>query len=84
MREQRSSELTCCSFCNFELLYRKGNLKRASINLRLRMRRDFLRAILGAPGETHLSQTFSATVCHPVRQPFLNDEFLHTLTSERG
>ena len=63
---------------------RSGNLKRASINLRLRMRLDFLRAILGAPGEIHLSQTLRASVCHFVRQPFLNDEFLHALTSERG
>jgi hypothetical protein len=48
------------------------------------MRRDFLRLIFGAPGEIHLSQTISESVCHFVRQPFLKDEFLHTLTKERG
>lgn len=48
------------------------------------MRRDFLRVIFGAPGEIHLSQIMSESVCHFVRQPFLNDEFLHALTNERG
>jgi len=84
MREQGSGKISCCSFCLKICNYRIGSLKRASINLRLRMRRDFLRVILGAPGEIHLSQTLRESVCHLVRQPFLYDEFLQTRTSDRG
>lgn len=69
---------------SFAELQRIGSLNRASIILRLRMRRDFLRLILGAPGEIHLSQTLSARISHFDLQPFLNDEFLHTRTSVRG
>lgn len=68
----------------YDQIQRKGNLKRASIILRLRMRRDFLRRILGAPGEIHLSQIVRASISHFVLQPFLKDEFLQTRVSVRG